>query len=177
MDRSDEKIFSAVQKGDNEAFGHLIKRYQARLYTIALRVLQHPEDAQDAVQQAFLQVWRRRDAYNPRWRLSAWLYRIVTNICIDEYRRRKRQRMASDAIRDDNVSEYDPPDKSYEKLERRAALYEALDRLSLEDRIILILCYMKGMSYSEAAEVRGISVNTLKKRLQRAKKSLFRHLT
>lgn len=168
VDCSDENIFALIQQGDHGAFEQLLKRYQDRVYSTALKVLRHPQDAQDAAQQAFLQVWQKRHYYDPRWRFSTWLYRIVINICIDEYRRRGRRGLASEAILD-SVPAADCPARDYERMERKHALSAGLAQMPLEDRIVLVLCYLEGMSHGEVARVRGISVHTVKKRLHRAK--------
>ena len=172
---SDEALFADVQQGDRGAFGHLVQRYQDRVYSIALKVLHHPQDAQDATQQAFLQAWLKRQAYNPQWRLRTWLYRIVANICIDEYRRQQR-RQAAPAECLDAVSVPDTPERHYAHLECRRALEAALAHVPVEARMVLVLCYVDGLSYNEIARVRGISVHTVKSQLRRAKALMRQHL-
>ena len=175
MDCSDETIFARIQQGDQDAFEALMQRYQDRLYTIALKILQQPHDAQDAVQQAFLQIWQKRKTFNPKRRLSSWLYRVLTNICIDEYRRRQRRKPASETALENLIAPGSPV-KDLEQTERRRALHSALARVPLEERIALVLCYMEGLSYAEVAKARGISVHTVKGRLRRAKTLLREHL-
>ncbi len=168
MDCSDEVLFAQVQQGDRRAFGRLVQRYQDRVYSIALKVLHQPQDAQDAAQQAFLQAWQKRQAYNAHWPFRPWLYRIVANICIDEYRRQQRRQTASPACLA-ALPAPDAPEREYAHLECRRALAAALAHVPVEARMVLVLCYVDGLSYGEIARVRGISVQTVKSQLRRAK--------
>lgn len=175
MDCTDEAVFAQAQQGDRSAFGLLVHRYQARVYSIALRMLHHEQDAQDATQQAFLFAWQKRHTYNPRWRFRTWLYRITTNVCIDEYRRQQRQPLAPDfALTAHPASPSPAPD--YEHRECYAAFEAALTRLPIAARTVLVLCYLDGLSYAEVARIRGITVHTVKSQLRRAKALLRQHL-
>jgi len=168
VDCSDEVLFTHVQQGDRQAFGRLLQRYQDRVYSIARKVLYHPQDAQDATQQAFLQAWQKRQAYNPQWRFRPWLYRIVANICIDEHRRRQRRQAAPPECLE-SLPAPDAPEQDYMHMECRRALDAALAHVPMEARMVLVLCYIDGLSYGEIARVRGISVQTVKSQLRRAK--------
>lgn len=175
MDCSDEVLFAHVQQGDRQAFGLLVQRYQDRVYSIARKVLSHPQDAQDAAQQAFLQAWQKRQAYNPHWRFRPWLYRMVANICIDEYRRQHRRQAAPQECLE-ALPAPEAPEQDYAHLECRRALEAALAHVPLEARMVLVLCYGDGLSYGEIAQVRGISVQTVKSQLRRAKMLLRQRL-
>jgi len=75
---------------DARTFARASEEYAARLYTVAHRLLGNRADAEDAVQRALLKAFEARESYAPRWALSTWLYRVLTNVCIDELRRRRR---------------------------------------------------------------------------------------
>src|SRR5439155_19481330 len=75
---------------DERSFARATEEYAARLYRVAYRLLGNRADAEDAVQRALLKAFEAREAYAPRWALSTWLYRVLTNVCIDELRRRRR---------------------------------------------------------------------------------------
>jgi RNA polymerase sigma-70 factor (ECF subfamily) len=172
---SDEALFSRAQHGEQYAFEILVQRYQDRVYSMSLKILHNSHDAQDVAQQSFLQVWRKRKVYNSRWKFSTWLYRIVTNICIDEHRRRQRRPTVPEETLT-SVPVASSPAQDYEHLERRNALTAALGQVPVEDRIVILLCYMEGLSYGDIARIRGISVHTVKNRLRRAKALLRQHL-
>ncbi|MGQ4807689.1 ECF RNA polymerase sigma factor SigE [Candidatus Entotheonellaceae bacterium PAL068K] len=175
MNCNDEAVLIRAQQGDRSAFGLLVQRYQDRVYRMALNILHQQQDAQDAAQQAFLQAWQKRQTYNPRWRFSTWLYRIVTNICIDEYRRQQRRPRLPDTYLASLTAPHAPAHE-YERHERCQALTTALGRLPVEARIVLVLCYMEGLSYGDIARVRGISTHTVKSQLRRGKALLRQRL-
>lgn len=175
MTCSDEQLFARVQQGDQGAFGLLVQRYQNRIYSMALKMLHQQHDAEDACQQAFLQIWQKRGLYNPKWRFNTWLYRIVANVCFDEYRRCQRRQLTPDSLPAPSSAPPSPA-QAYEQQERCRILSEALQYVPVEARLLLILCYMEGLSYAEAASIRGISVHTVKSQLRRAKVLLRQRL-
>ena len=81
-------LMERVARGDETAFADLAQRYSGKLLAVAGRLLGSRADAEDAVQRAFLQCYAGASGYNSRWAVSTWLYRILTNICVDELRRR-----------------------------------------------------------------------------------------
>ena len=171
MDRdADRALLAQVARRDHAAFAALVERYGARLLAVARRLLSGRADAEDAVQRALLQVYLNASAYRPEWAVSTWLYRILTNICIDELRRRETRASHADATR---------------RLARSAAapagagdldLRRALQRVPREARVLLALHYVDGLSYQELARARGISVNTVKSQLARGKAILRQRL-
>lgn len=155
-----------VARGDEAAFGQLVGRYQDRLFTVAYRLLQNRADAEDAVQRAFLNCYLKADHYDPRWRVSTWLYRVLMNVCVDELRRRRTA--GSSGLPPDE----DRTDKPGQHLDLR----RALERVPTEARLLLALRYVDGLSYGELARVRGISINTVKSQLARGKSILRKAL-
>ena len=142
---------------DARTFARASEEYAARLYTVAYRLLGNRADAEDAVQRALLKAFEARESYAPRWALSTWLYRVLTNVCIDELRRRRRvQPEPLPAVRAATHVE-------------RADLARALATVPREARVLLALHYVNGLSYRELAAIRGISVNTVKSQLARGK--------
>lgn len=142
---------------DARTFARASEEYAARLYTVAYRLLGNRADAEDAVQRALLKAFEARESYAPRWALSTWLYRVLTNVCIDELRRRRRV-----------PPEPLPAGRAATQVER-SDLARALDTVPREARVLLALHYVNGLSYQELAAIRGISVNTVKSQLARGK--------
>jgi RNA polymerase sigma-70 factor (ECF subfamily) len=142
---------------DARTFARVSEEYAARLYTVAYRLLGNRADAEDAVQRALLKAFEARESYTPRWALSTWLYRVVTNVCIDELRRRRRV-----------PPEPLPGGRTAAQVER-TDLARALGTVPREARVLLALHYVNGLSYRELAAIRGISVNTVKSQLARGK--------
>jgi RNA polymerase sigma-70 factor (ECF subfamily) len=160
---ADRDLMAAVAHGDEPAFAELVRRYSGRLFGTAHRILGSRADAEDAVQRALLQCFRGASSYRPEWAVSTWLYRITTNACVDELRRRAaRREVAEPAARERGDGAAPPPGL-------RLDLQRALGRVPREARILLTLCYVDGLSYRELARVRGISVNTVKSQIARGK--------
>jgi len=165
---SDEAVFKKIQAEDHGAFAVLVGRYQRRAFTVALRLLGSRPEAEDAVQQAFLRLYESRAAYNPRWRLNTWFYRILTNTCIDGLRRVRPTRSV-DGL---EFSTADTPERIFIRRERDAVLQAALAAVPVEARIVLTLYYGDGRTYREIAAIRGIAVNTVKTHLRRGRAAL-----
>ena len=159
---TERRLIARVGKGDEAAFAELAGRYGGRLLAVAGRLLGSRADAEDAVQRALLQCFANAARYRPKWAVSTWLYRILTNICVDELRRRST-RAAADRTLPATMPSADGPPGAYVDLQR------ALERVPREARVLLALRYVDGLSYGELARVRGISVNTVKSQLARGK--------
>ena len=150
---------------DEGTFARAAEEYAGRLYAVAYRMLGHRADAEDAVQRALTKCFAARESYSPRWAVSTWLYRALSNVCIDELRRRRATSPLADS------HEMSPP-RGSERLE----LTRALEAVPREARLLLALHYVDGLSYRELAAVRGISVNTVKSQLARGKAIMKRAL-
>ncbi len=160
----ERRLMRRVARGDQGALQVLMERYGGKLLAVAGRLLRSRADAEDAVQRAFVQCYTAAASYQPEWAVSTWLYRILTNICVDELRRRSVRHAHAAGSPD-----ADPPAPGpAEYLD----LHRALERVPREARILLALRYVDGLSYGELARVRGISVNTVKSQLARGKSLL-----
>ncbi len=163
-------------RGDEQAFADLASRYSARLLTMAWRLLGNRADAEDAVQRALLRLFTSAKSYRADWAVSTWLYRITTNVCVDEMRRRRSRLTLQKAAHQDAADGQGllfplggrPGGIPGQNLDVQRALGE----VPLEARILLALRYVDGLSYQELARVRGISINTVKSQLARGKSIL-----
>jgi RNA polymerase sigma-70 factor, ECF subfamily len=156
-------LMARVARGDQVAFADLAQRYSGKLLAVARRLLGSPADAEDAVQRALLQCYAGARGYDPRWAVATWLYRILTNVCVDELRRR--------AIRTahDRRSAVPPAPGRLPAPDGYLDLHRALERVPREARVLLALRYVDGLSYGELARIRGITINTVKSQLARGK--------
>src|SRR5688572_21160697 len=150
---------------DERASARVAEEYASRLYAVAYRMLGHRADAEDAVQRALTKCFAARTSYSPRWAVSTWLYRALSNVCIDELRRRR----PTEALDDRTAG---TPARGTERID----LTRALDAVPREARLLMALHYVDGLSYRELAAVRGISVNTVKSQLARGKAIVKRAL-
>lgn len=170
-------IHSAIQ-GDLEAFNRLVLVYQDRIYNQAYYLLGDPMAAEDAVQEAFISAYRALSTYRGG-SFRGWLSRIVTNKSLDELRRRKKHRTTSFQPYDDDGQEIesphwaaDPgetPEECLLSAELEHLIQRYLERLSPDQRTVLVLVDVLGMAYDEAAQSTGWPLGTVKSRLARAR--------
>ncbi|WOQ17043.1 RNA polymerase sigma factor SigM [Raineyella sp. W15-4] len=165
---TDEELLAAHVDGDPEAFAVLVGRHQDRLWSVAVRTLGDPDDAADALQEAYLRAFRRAHTFRGDARVATWLHRIVINSCLDRIRYLKRrpttpldpERVVSAAPGDD------PPDALVD------AVTEALGQITPDQRAALILVDMEGFSVEEAAGMLGCAPGTIKSRCSRGRARL-----
>lgn len=171
-------LIQAALKGDLEAFNRLVLFYQDIVYSQAYRMMGEREPAEDATQDAFIAAYRKLESYRGG-SFKAWLLRIVTNVCYDELRRRKRRPTTPLEPVDNDQEEIesprwmsDPgetPEEHTERMEVARALQSCLDDLPVEFRTVVALVDIQGMDYTEAAQVVGTPLGTVKSRLARAR--------
>jgi RNA polymerase sigma-70 factor (ECF subfamily) len=171
-------LIQAAKQGDIDAFNRLVLAYQDLVYAQAYRMINEPEVAEDATQDAFISAYRNLKMYRGG-SFKAWLLRIVTNACYDELRRRQRRPTTPLEPLDQDEEEIespswlaDPgesPEDAAERAELAEALQNCLQGLSPEFRAVVILVDVQGMDYQEASEAVGAALGTVKSRLARAR--------
>lgn len=161
--------------GDVDAFNDLVLTYQKLAYNVAYRILGDGDRAMDATQDAFLRGFRALHQFRGG-SFKAWLLRIVTNCSYDQLRVRQRRPTTGidDILEDDEHSDLvqdrgERPEDRVQRDELGAALQEAIQSLPDDQRTVLILSDVEGLSYDEIAEVTLISLGTVKSRLSRAR--------
>jgi RNA polymerase sigma-70 factor, ECF subfamily len=167
MDHSDAQIIRRVIAGDAEAFGLLVDRYHGRCLRAACNLLNDSDEAEDAVQEAFVRAYRHLASYQERDRFAAWLLRIVVNQCRTRAvsaRRWTRLDEDFDAGHDDAML----ADNASLQRERRAELAYALGQLGHEHREAIVLRFGEELSFDEMSAVTGVGISALKMRVQRA---------
>lgn len=162
---TDSAVVRRVRAGDTDAFAILVDRHYARCLRLATHVLGSGDDADDAVQEAFLRAYRHLERYEERERFGGWLVRIVVNECRTALARRRREAARRPAWDPAGfvTSAGDP-----ERLARDEELAHALARLSAEQREAIVLRFGEELSYDEMAAVTGSGVSALKMRVRRA---------
>jgi RNA polymerase sigma-70 factor (ECF subfamily) len=170
---ADEELLARHLDGDHDAFTELVTRHERRVYGICLRVLGHPEDAADAVQEAFLSVLRRAGSFHGGAAFSTWLYRVAVNAALDLARRRARLRTAPlDAEDVPQAAGGDPG----ESVAIAVTVQAALTRVPEEFRVAIVLCDLCRLPYAEAAAILEVAVGTVKSRVFRGRAVLAREL-
>jgi len=165
--RSDRELLAAHVAGRDGAFDEIVRRYAERLWLLAFRMLDHREDAADAVQETFVSALRGAVRYRGESEVSTWLYRIATNACLDRIRRR-RTRSTDPLAGHDLPSPRDGIDDHLTRL----TVADALATLPDGQRLAVVLVDVHGFSVTEAAEVLGVREGTVKSRCSRARDRL-----
>ena len=163
-DPSDEQVLEAVGRGDHDALGTLYDRFGRLAYGLAFRILRDQSLAEDAVQEAFLAVWRSADAYKrERAKPSTWILTVVHRRAVDLVRREERRRGEPLEAAPEPTS--GPADEDVTLHARRAAVQAALTELPHDQPQALELAYYGGLTQSELAERLGVPLGTVKSRM------------
>lgn len=181
MDES--QALDQARHGSTAAFNQLVAAYQSQVFNTAYRILGDSQAASDATQEAFISAYKGMGGFRGG-SFKAWLLRIVTNACYDQFRRRQRHPTSSlDALLvDDEDPESIPgaaegPEDHTLRREIRVQVQEALMTLPPDQRTVVVLSDVQGLSYEEIAEVTQTTLGTVKSRLSRAREHLRIELT
>ena len=175
-----------AQAGDREALSALVQSQQSYVYSIAMSLMHNPADAADMTQESFIRLLRSLGTYRGETKFTTWLYRLVTNICLDGLRRRGRpveslDEPASTLSGDDaqtagerlaDSDRWTQPEEEVTLRESAAEVREALGRLPTAQRLALTLYYFEDMRYEDIAETMGLPLNTVKSHIRRGKERL-----
>ena len=176
-DESD--LIRAAQAGDRAAFEGLVRRYDQAVLRLAMNLLRSPEDARDVYQETFLRVYRNLGSFRFDCSFHTWLYRIATNLCLDQLRRRKVRREEPVVLesregtvdRTDTVAEVRPesdPLRSLYSGQLRRRIKETLAQLTPRERMVFELRHYEGLRLKRIGDVLGTSEEAAKNCLFRA---------
>lgn len=170
---ADELLVARAAEGDEDAFEILVRRHSADLLRLARRLLGEYGEAEDAVQEAFVSAWRRLPEFRRTAAFRTWIYRIVTNRCLNVLRSR-RPTQPLDGVPESAAPEHSAsPARAAESAAAAEALSRALAGLTPEQRACWVLRELHGLSYDEIAAAVGIGEPAVRGRIFRAR----RHLT
>ena len=174
VERSDEELVRRSQQDDERAFGELVGRYESKVYSLALRMLRNPEDAEDVLQDTFLRAYRGIKAFQGNSTFSTWIYRIAANSALMRLRKKQLPTVSIEDAdeRETPVSIVDWKPGPVEQLltkETLQAMDEAIEALPPEFRQVFILRDVEELSNAEVADILDLSVAAVKSRLHRAR--------
>lgn len=177
---SNEELLEQCKLQDHEALRVLFRRHERPVYSLLYRMLSSKEDAEEALAEVFVKVWRGAASFKGGSKFTTWLYRIAANTARDYLRSRRTRKEVS--VEDLTINEANAIDRSASALadpakaalqsEGRNLIYQAMAGLSEEDRLLVTLYHFEEMEYDEISRITGISPDNLKVRLFRARQRL-----
>ena len=177
---TEQELVAAARAGDQQAFEQLVLDNQNRIYSLAVRLTGDREEAFDLAQEAFVKAWQGLPSFQGGSSFSTWIYRLATNVCIDYLRKQKRRRQveAEVSLDDEEGGWTEPadwsqdPQRQLERSERGRALARGLEALPEQQRQILVLRELSGLSYQEISQALALDLGTVKSRIARARLAL-----
>ena len=168
---TDAELLAAHIDGDPYAFSEIVKRHRDRMWAVALRTLGDPDEAADAVQDAFVSAYRKAGSFRGEAAVTTWLHRIVVNACLDRMRRKSVRPVADDELIEAAERDTPMPDQTVER-EVSMEVSAALKLLPTDQRAALVLVDMMGYSVEDAAQVLQVPSGTVKSRCARGRAKL-----
>jgi RNA polymerase sigma factor (sigma-70 family) len=169
--QKDLAIIDRILSGDQSAYRALIDRHKSYAFTIAYRILNHREEAEEVAQDAFMKVFQSLNTFNREAKFTTWFYRIVFNAALG---RKRKSQLPTSQLEEVNLNQLGiaTPADELATAEKSRYIQLAMSHLLPDDVTILTLFYLKELSLEEIAEVTDISTNTIKVKLHRARKRM-----
>lgn len=172
-EQRDITLLKRIQAGDRLAYKELINRHKDYAFTVAFRILNNREDAEEVAQDAFLQVFKNLNGFNFEAKFTTWFYRIVFNAALMQ---KRKSRIFTEDIESSTqaslVSNLSDSSEDLRKTERQYAIKRAMQNLQADDVLLITLFYLQEQSLEEIAEITKISAETAKVKIHRARKRL-----
>jgi RNA polymerase sigma-70 factor (ECF subfamily) len=170
----DDELVRRAQADDERAFGELVTRYESKVYSLGIKMLRNPEDAEDVLQDTFLRAYRGLKSFKGNSTFSTWIYRITANSALMRLRKKQLPTVSiEDADERDapiTIADWAPgPVEQLLTQETRDAMQQAIEALPPEFRQVFVLRDVEGLSNGEVAEILDLSVAAVKSRLHRAR--------
>jgi len=167
-----------AQKGDIKAFEELLLRIEKTIYNAVYRLVLNQEDAKDLTQEVVIKIYKNLNKCDDARAFKGWMFRIIKNTCMDEFRKRKNKYTESiddnfdDDIEKQILSEGKTPEEEFITKETTTLVREAIDKLPENHRILIVLRDLNDLSYEEIAKITDTNIGTVKSRLSRARANL-----
>ena len=176
MNKTDDIYYiDSVKKGNVQAFSFLVEKYQKLVYTLALKLMKKPEEAEEIAQDTFIKAFQKLNSYEGKSKFSTWLYSITYNACISELRKR---RIDFKSLDDRQVSDQDEQRmhdyyRENRKEDQEKYLNLALEKLPEDDQVLVTLYYYENQSMDEISQITGLTVSNIKVKIHRARKRMY----
>lgn len=178
---NEEEIIEAAKSGNKKAMAELVRKYEKTVYNFAFKICRDPERAENTMQETFFSLIKSLYQFDGKSKLSTWLYRIITNHCLMELRKKKHEFVSvneNDGLYENSfASAWNTiPDNIVENKELKKILDDAIQKLSPEYRIVFLLRDVEGLSTEETGKITELSVPAVKSRLYRARAFLRKEI-
>lgn len=177
--QDDNHYIELVLNGDTSAYASLVAKHKNLVFSIALKILNNREDAEEVAQDCFLKAFQALKSFEGKSKFSTWLYRIVYNAAISRTRKKRLELIPMDNHVIHNYTEDSVAQgvEGMEAEERRVMVEKALERLPSDDNLLITLFYKGESSIDEISEITGLSSSNVKVRLHRIRKKLYEGLS
>ena len=172
----DNTLISRAQSGDEQAFAELMRAYYAFVYRIVIKIVNNPHDAEDVVQDIFLNAYRGLARYEEQTKFGSWLAKIARNCALNWRRGQRADTVSINDVGEDSLQYMDSPSEQLIRDEQLEMIRCAMNTLSQKDRDIARSYYLEGASYDELVRAHGLSYKAISFRLSRAKRTLSKRL-
>jgi RNA polymerase sigma-70 factor (ECF subfamily) len=170
----DQKLIDAIGKGDTKAYAQLVNRYKDLVYTLAIRMLKHREEAEEVAQDTFIKVFKSLEKFKVDSKISTWIYKLTYNTCLDRIKKNKKH-LNDVAIDEFTFNKLDTIDNALDNLikeEKHTLIKNCINKLPEDSSALLTLFYFEELSLDEISKIINIEANTVKVKLFRARKKL-----
>lgn len=172
-DLSDEQLVEIVRSKDQEMYAGLVTRYQNKLIRYASTLINNPDEALDVVQDSFIKAFKNLNGFNPKYKFSPWIYRIVHNEAINYIKKHRRSVSLDDNPWVERVAHYkEKHDEVFDQQQLKKLLHKHINDLPYAYREPLVLFYLEEKSYEEISDILHMPVSSIGTRIFRARKLL-----
>ena len=174
MTTNDQLLIDAILAGDTPSFSILVDRYKDLVFTLALRMVKHREEAEEVSQDTFIKVFKSLNKFKGDSKFSTWIYKVAYNTCLDRLKKHKRAQhlVAIDEYTEHQVKTIDNALDAMEREEKKEAIQSCMQLLPSDDSALLTLFYFEELSLEEIAKIVGLTTNNVKVKLFRSRKKL-----
>ena len=170
----DTILIEAINNGDTKAYAQLVDRYKDLVYTLALRMLKHREEAEEVAQDTFIKVFKSLHKFKGDSKFSTWIYKVAYNTCLDTIKKNKKH-LNNVAIDEYTFNKLDTIDNALDHIineEKRDLIKKCINKLPEDSSALLTLFYFEELSLEEISKIINVEANTVKVKLFRARKKL-----
>ena len=175
MKQNDDLYYiDAVKKGNVQAFSFLVEKYQKMVYTLAMKLMKKPEEAEEMAQDTFIKAFHKIESYEGKSKFSTWLYSITYNACASELRKRRIEFKSLDdrQVSDDDEQRMYDYYRENRKEDQEKYLNLALEKLPEDDQVLVTLYYYENQSMEEISQITDLTVSNIKVKIHRARKRM-----